>query len=126
VVVEHRSLPWDTPEFSRILEWNLSTFCGIPDCNLCKQSKHRVGERARIPQCECKRCEEANFGQEVYVKPTFSDYDNIDPELVKELSDHQYMLCASHMFGFILKDRVHGMLSTVYPLLRGRGSDKGT
>ena len=85
-----------------------------------QKSKHRVGERARIPQCECKKCEDANIGQEVYVKPTFSDYDNIDPEMVKELSDHQYMLCASHMFGFILEDRVHGTSSTVYTVQRKR------
>jgi hypothetical protein len=27
---------------------------------------------------------------------------------VEELSDHQYLLMSSHMFGFMLKDRVYG------------------
>jgi hypothetical protein len=38
----------------------------------------------------------------------FSDWDEIDPEKVEELSDHQYMLLASHMYAFILQDRDYG------------------
>jgi hypothetical protein len=45
--------------------------------------------------------------EQKYVSATFSDYDNIDPKVTKELSSHQYMLCMSHMYGFILKDRTY-------------------
>jgi hypothetical protein len=44
----------------------------------------------------------------------FSDYDDIKPKEKKELSEHQYMLLASHMFAFILKDRDYGKYLTLY------------
>jgi arylamine N-acetyltransferase len=67
-----------------------------------------IGERARGPRCECSRCTDSDTVKEKYISATFSDYDNIDPKETKELSEHQYMLCMSHMFGFILKDRTYG------------------
>ncbi len=74
------------------------------------QSKERseIGERARGPRCECNKCTDFNTLKERYISATFSDYDNIDPKETKNLSEHQYMLCMSHMFGFILKDRTYG------------------
>lgn len=47
---------------------------------------------------------------ENYVSATFSDYDDINPNRSQGLSDHQALLCMSHMFGFVLKDRAHGKL----------------
>jgi hypothetical protein len=111
--VEHRSLPWNNPEFCKVSDWNLSTRSEILHYLLDKDTKDKVGERARIPRCECSKCGDANAAEEVYLKPTFRDYDNVDPEIVTGLCDHQYMLCASHMFGFILKDRMHGMLDAI-------------
>lgn len=46
--------------------------------------------------------------KEIYVSVTFSDYDDIKPKDIKELSEHQCLLCMSHMFAFILKDRTYG------------------
>jgi SpoVK/Ycf46/Vps4 family AAA+-type ATPase len=50
----------------------------------------------------------------------FSDYDDIKPKEKKELSEHQYMLLASHMFAFILKDRDYDIVEVdglVEPLI---------
>jgi len=96
VVVEHESHPWDRKEFTGMSEWNL----GI--------ERPHLGERARGPRCECSRCTDFATVEQKYVSATFSDYDNIDPKVTKELSSHQYMLCMSHMYGFILKDRTYG------------------
>jgi hypothetical protein len=111
VVVEHRSLPWTTEEFRSMVEWDLSSHCGITACSLCRDSKHIIGERARSPQCGCIKCENSS-AKEMYLATTFSDYEKIDPKVTKELSDHQYMLCASHLFGFVLKDRTYGELES--------------
>jgi len=113
VVVEHRSQPWNNPEFRNLSDSNLSTRSGVLHYFLDKDSKYKLGERARIPQCEYNKCGEANSAEEVYLKPTFRDYNNIDPETVTELSNHQYMLFASHIFGFILKDRMHSTSNTI-------------
>lgn len=94
MVVEHESHPWERTEFDSLYIWHLG---GEPT---------NIGERARAPRCECSKC--ANVGTEKYVLSTFSDYDDIDPKKISELSEHQYMLCMSHMFGFILKDRAYG------------------
>jgi hypothetical protein len=45
----------------------------------------------------------------MYMRPTYSDYGNIDPRGRIEPSEHQYLLFDSHMFGFVLKDREYGM-----------------
>ncbi|KAJ8105713.1 hypothetical protein ONZ43_g7315 [Nemania bipapillata] len=47
-----------------------------------------IGQRARAPRCECSKY----------------------PNETTELSEHQYMLCMSHMFAFILKDRIYDIL----------------
>ena len=75
-------------------EWNLT------------RQRIDLGERARGPHCECSRCTDP--AKEKYLSVTFSDYDSIDPKKTADLSEHQYMLCMSHMFGFILKDRTYG------------------
>jgi len=96
VVVEHESQPWDREEFASMYTWRLG------------EEVTAIGERARGPRCECSQCTDLDTTKEKYVSATFSDYDNIDPKETKELSEHQYMLCTSHMFGFILKDRTYG------------------
>lgn len=69
-----------------------------------------VGKRSRAPRCECQTCIDLDPTGTTYIATTFSDYDSINPRTPGGLSDHQYMLCMSHMFGFILKDRVYGKL----------------
>jgi hypothetical protein len=87
VVIEHESLPWDSPDFHSMPSWHLDV-AGDP-----------VGERSRGPHCECTRCTELGNVKEKYIITTFSDYDNINPKTTKELSEHQFLLCMSHMFG---------------------------
>lgn len=48
--------------------------------------------------------------KDTYISGTFSDYDSIDPKTRESLSDHQYLLFMSHMFGFILKDRTYDLI----------------
>lgn len=71
----------------------------------------KIGQTARIAGCLCYDCSNVSVAfNRAHSHPTYSDYDHIDPFAANmdELSDHQYLLCASHMFGFILKDRTYG------------------
>ena len=71
----------------------------------------RIGAGARIPRCTCDTCEAAYLESVSYIQLTFVDYDDINPRDEKHVPiDHQYLLCASHMYGFILKDRIYGEL----------------
>ncbi|KAJ8131274.1 hypothetical protein O1611_g2355 [Lasiodiplodia mahajangana] len=69
-----------------------------------------IGQRARAPRCECTACRDIDATAEKYISETFSDYDGIDPKDTNELSEHQYLICMSHMSGFILKDRNYDLL----------------
>ncbi|KAK2802558.1 hypothetical protein FQN51_004350 [Onygenales sp. PD_10] len=97
VVIEHESQPWNSKQFNSTY-WQLS------------EREDGLSERARAPHCECSQCIDFNAMKEVYTSVAFSDYDNIDPKETKALSEHQYLLCMSHMFGFILKDRTYDLL----------------
>lgn len=104
MVVEHESRPWINEEFEDIYEWELDA----------DEWKTEIRERAKTPHCECKSCNQTKPGQETYVTGTFSDYDDIDPKRSQPLTEHQALICMSHMFGFVLKDRMYGMcLSTI-------------
>jgi len=97
VVVEHESQPWGGREFNSLLfDWS----SGRDDT--------RIGEKARTPRCECSSCTNFDTVKENCISVTFGDYDAIDPKETENLSEHQYLLCMSHMFGFILKDRAYG------------------
>jgi hypothetical protein len=96
VVVEHESQPWDGHEFNSLFNWDLDDDDG------------KVGKRARTPRCECSSCTNFDTVKENSISVTFGDYDAIDPKETGNLSEHQYLLCMSHMFGFILKDRAYG------------------
>ncbi|KAI1279408.1 hypothetical protein F5Y07DRAFT_42348 [Xylaria sp. FL0933] len=123
VVVEHESRPWEKEEarahveselpshpFGRPRPWNRvepsGTFRWLFESN----PKISVGERARAPCCKCNKCSDIDTAAQKYIPATFSDYDNVDPKEVNELSEHQYMLCLSHMYGFVLKDRTYDIL----------------
>jgi hypothetical protein len=70
-----------------------------------------LGESVRVARCECKECKPANISEEVYARAKFSDYDDIDLAKTHELTEHQYLILPSHMFAFVLKDRLYGELS---------------
>ena len=74
----------------------------------------RPGARARVPGCQCEKCEQYNFKTQIYVPLAYESYDNIDPNKPGELDDHQYFICASHLYGFILKDRIYGKFYEAY------------
>lgn len=84
--------------------------CGKIECRQCKDLRGPVIERARAPRCECADCEDLEGVKKEYITTTFSGYDYINPRETKELSEHQYLLCMSHMFGFVLKDRTYGKI----------------
>jgi hypothetical protein len=66
------------------------------------------GKRTREPKYLCKTCETNNLHR-VVQRRTFDDYDIIDLTSKSTLSDHQYLLCWSHVYGYVLEDRAWGM-----------------
>ena len=129
--MEHQSLPWTLSEFSSASEWDLSTtddlhqvprnpYSSLPPPLYGKPFQHQgigpvvPGSRARVPRCECFECKLVDSTKGATISLTFSDYDTLDPSQVKGLSEHQALLCMSHMFGFILKDRTYGMYSSCF------------
>jgi hypothetical protein len=74
----------------------------------------RPGGRARVPGCQCEKCEQYNFKTQIYVPLAYESYDDIDPNKQGALNDHQYFICASHLYGFILKDRIYGKFCEAY------------
>lgn len=67
-----------------------------------------VGESIRVARCECKDCQAHAASQETYLRLKFSDYREIDPTQEAGLTEHQYSIFPSHMFGFVLNDRTYG------------------
>ncbi|KAI4863989.1 hypothetical protein F4820DRAFT_470922 [Hypoxylon rubiginosum] len=100
VVVEHESQPWERSEFRSTSRWDLDD----------DDDEVEIRERVKTPHCECSSCTEVDARKELYISGTFSDYDNIDPKSSQTLSEHQCLVCMSHMFGFILKDRMYDLL----------------
>jgi hypothetical protein len=90
---------------------HFSSQCTDVDCNICKK-RRTIGERARIARCECGACLDTSqrTENEVFLRDRFADFDNLDPKKLTALTDDQAFLCDSHMFGFVLKDRVHDLL----------------
>ncbi|KAH8708362.1 P-loop containing nucleoside triphosphate hydrolase protein [Phaeosphaeriaceae sp. PMI808] len=70
-----------------------------------------IQESLRVPRCECKECKPTFEPLEVYAKHKFTDYADINPKRVETLSEHQYLILSSHMYAFILKDRVYDLLN---------------
>ncbi|KAI0975374.1 hypothetical protein F4678DRAFT_420118 [Xylaria arbuscula] len=124
VVVEHESRPWESEEIQAEVDYDLPPYSTDPRSRRRRKvgsiNSHSVlfesrasieiGERARAPCCKCNKCRDIDTAAQKYIPATFSDYDSIDPKGVGELSEHQYMLCLSHMYGFILKDRAYDIL----------------
>ena len=84
--------------------------CVSEGCRTCINLRGPIPERSRAPRCECTECEDLDGMKEKYCNTMFSDYYDINPTETKELSEHQYLLCDSHLFAFILKDRTHGKI----------------
>ncbi|KAJ2995711.1 hypothetical protein NUW58_g1198 [Xylaria curta] len=110
VVVEHESQPWRQMKLAalRIVGQEEDPF--DPTFKWVLPGQKNIGERARRPRCECSECGDIDAVGGRYRTAIFSDYDGINPKERSELSEHQSMLCMSHMFGFILKDRKYDLL----------------
>ncbi|KAJ4292782.1 hypothetical protein N0V90_009445 [Kalmusia sp. IMI 367209] len=50
------------------------------------------------------------FESNLSISTTFGDYDSIKPSQTEGLTDHQALVCMSHMFGFVLKERSYDIL----------------
>ncbi|KAI1362713.1 hypothetical protein F5Y08DRAFT_261956 [Xylaria arbuscula] len=100
VVVEHESRPWESEEFAEMGRSMFEIDNKMPP----------IGGPARAPCCKCSKCRDIDTAAHKYISATFSDYDNIYPKDVDGLSEHQYMIFLSHMFGFILKDRAYDII----------------
>jgi len=98
VVVEHATLPWCLEDL------DLAHHVPVDHKSIIRQS-------VRVPRCECTDCNTKIGSQEIYAKEMFSEYYDILPGEGQELSENQYLLMASHMYAFMLKDRAHGMCS---------------
>ena len=128
MVVEHQSLPWLRPEFESNDDWHLGGGNDARALSLIPALLHPLfekleilepvvpglGERARAPRCECSRCKSVDSHQGVSISTTFGDYDSIKPSRTEGLTDHQALVCMSHMFGFILKERSYGKCIQFY------------
>jgi hypothetical protein len=112
VIVEHRSQPWKLSELSSLTGWDLTEDRTNRDYDyLVEKTTSPVGGRARAPKCECLQCKAIDSIASSHISATFSDYDDIDPTRASGLSEHQCLICMSHMFSFVLSDRTYGIVS---------------
>lgn len=110
VIVEHASMHWMTdpaiiPPGSDI----------EPPCN----DEALIRQSVWIPRCECKDCSIAAETRQTYGKECFDSYYSITPYEADDLTPHHFLLMSSHMCAFILKDRIHGMLTVVKTTIIG-------
>ena len=98
VVVAHEKTPWISCDFSDAHHrpMNFTTYIKASIC---------------VASCECHQCEELRTSQGSHDKERFGDYHTIQPKSPDLISDHQYMLMASHVYAFMLKERTYGMLA---------------
>lgn len=120
-MADHHSRPWNLKELAEYephvpLSVNTSTpqqasydamlnyGGGLPPKPLA------LGARALANRCRCDECRSLNESgidaSDVRIK--YADYDNIDAQGSHQWSDHQYMLCSSRFYAFVLKDRKWG------------------
>lgn len=119
MVVDHTCQPWKLKELK---QHNLR----IPNnTDIVKEEAYHLTHikvvfdlRTRTPRCLCKVCDSAESRQSTPITGKFAKYDNVDLRLSKFISDHQYFLCFSHVYAFVLKDRVWGKEFLVLKLWR--------
>ncbi|KAL4736596.1 hypothetical protein BDV11DRAFT_193452 [Aspergillus similis] len=103
VVIDHTAQPWKLDQVTNHNSKVYVPVTSVYDVDL--------GERTRMPKCPCKACDENEAHRQHGVqRRIFDNYDNIDVNMRDNLTEHQYMLCASHVYGFVLKDRVWDVL----------------
>ena len=98
VVIDHADKPWE--------KVNGLDHSG-DSAEHSDEESYVPGSNARAPACECSECAKIDNVSR-YRPVTFSEYDDIDPKEQKQLTEHQLLLCARHMFGYMLKDKAYG------------------
>ncbi|KAJ5554089.1 ATPase AAA-type core [Penicillium frequentans] len=101
VVIDHTSQPWKLDRFEN--EPNARA----PIENL---EDVELGERTRKAQCQCETCEADSANKNNVQRRAFDDYDKIDLNSPGALTDQQYVLCWSHVYGYVLNDRAWDIL----------------
>ncbi|KAL3465911.1 hypothetical protein BJX64DRAFT_252150 [Aspergillus heterothallicus] len=109
VVIDHTSRPWWLQNVAK-------NFKGDKEPPLPVQTIADVelGERTRVPSCPCESCHAKETQEHSIQRRKFDDYDDIDLNASTSLTDHQYMLCWSHVYAFVLKDRVWDLLDVSF------------
>ncbi|KAJ5711737.1 ATPase AAA-type core [Penicillium malachiteum] len=64
-----------------------------------------LGKRTRKPTCPCATCKANGPTQHDVERRLFDNYDSIDLQGQEVITDHQYLLCRSHVYAYVLKDR---------------------
>ncbi|KAJ5614475.1 ATPase AAA-type core [Penicillium herquei] len=65
----------------------------------------QLGNRTRKPTCPCATCKANGPTQHDVERRLFDNYDTIDLHGQEVITDHQYLLCWSHVYAYVLKDR---------------------
>ncbi|RAL09607.1 ATP-binding protein [Aspergillus homomorphus CBS 101889] len=83
VVVDHTCQPWELDETKA-------------------QAQDKPGNRIV--------CESPEPRQTTSLRTKFDDYDNLDLQSSKAITEHHYFLCYSHVYAFVLRDRAWDLL----------------
>jgi hypothetical protein len=98
VMVDHTSRPWEE-EVEREPDKHLP---GVGD-------DESLGTNTRFPACPCAICSSGdNNAEKLFQRLKFDDYDEIPLDTDLKLTEHQYFLCYSHVYAFVLQDRIWG------------------
>ncbi|KAJ5553329.1 ATPase AAA-type core [Penicillium frequentans] len=101
VVIDHTSQPWKLDKFKK-----------EPNARVPIETVQDVdlGERTRKAKCPCETCEADSANKNNVQRRAFDDYDKINLNSPGVLTDQQYVLCWSHVYGYVLNDRAWDIL----------------
>lgn len=99
-MIDHTSQPWKLEKFEK-----------EPNARDPVETQWDVelGERTRKAQCPCETCEADNANKNNVQRREFDDYDNVNLGSRGTLTEQQYILCWSHVYGYVLSDRAWGL-----------------
>jgi hypothetical protein len=109
--------PVFTAGFNDGIRINPSSNSGLPPSRPPPGMELAVG--AKVPKHKCDTYlvyHEEN--SQVYNPLTFQSYDEIELDETEAMTGHQYFLCASHLWEYILKNRKYDMLACLDGIYR--------
>lgn len=104
MVIDHISRPWEK-YISK--EETLSPTIHVP----CQGACTKFASNGRTPACQCPNCVAKRIRTRETQRIELDGYEEIKLSAETELTEHQYLLCWSHVYGFLLKDREWGKFS---------------